>query len=197
MRAALSLAKLARKFAEKQVRPMVKKVLVLVGLQLIFYDVACLGSEKKSHWVEESIEIMAKPIDVFLALRKYRNSPIDHRKLVKEEGTKAIIGEVACKLPVIGQVHNLWEEEEQGTDRIDYHLIQSDIFKSGQGSYIITQSDPNGPSTLTLRSELDTGIHFPGSTLIERKASRKDIRARLDYVKDLAEKGNTSESLAK
>jgi len=135
----------------------------------------------------EAIQINAKPKDVFNAILKYRNSPIDHRRLIQSSPGKAVVDERVSNVPVIGTVHNVWEESEHPFNRIDYHMISSDKFKSSSGSYVITQTDPNGPSVLTLQSELDTGIHIPMAKQLTQTNSRKDMRERLAYIKKLAE----------
>jgi len=142
----------------------------------------------------ESIKINATPIAVFNAIRKYRTSPIHHRHCVRSTRNRAIIDEHVEAVPIYGTVHCLWQEQEHPYSRIDYCLIDSDKFKSGSGSYIITPPTGDGPVTLTLESRLDSGSHLPFAKLLTAANSRKDMQLRLEYIKRLAEQTKSRKS---
>lgn len=173
----------------------------MLNRALVFVGVICAVSSSPcyavmgSNSIEESVQINANCEDVMDAIRAYRNSPVDHRRLMSTQGSSAVIDEEVSQAPVVGNVHNVWQEDECGTNRIDYHLLQSDKFKSGSGTYLISQPNHKGPVTLTLRSLIDTGIHFPGCELIARGHFRKDLHQRLSYIKQLAESSNKAAAI--
>jgi hypothetical protein len=175
----------------------------LLNRALVFVAVISAASGTPSYAVqsmdsnslEESVQIKANCEDVLSAIRAYRNSPVDHRRLISCKGSTAVVDEEVTQAPVVGHVHNVWQEDEHGTNRIDYHLVESDKFKSGSGTYLIDQPNHCGPVTLTLRSLLDTGVHFPGCALIARGYFRKDLRQRLSYIKQLAESSNKAPAI--
>ncbi len=135
----------------------------------------------------ETIEIDASPESVFETIQSYRTCEFHHRRLVSYDGKTALIEENLEALPVYGNVHCLWLEKEVPYQRIDYKLVESDKFASGSGSYVILPPKEQGMVTLELDSELESGSHLPFAKEITQVGARKDMRARLQIIKKMAE----------
>lgn len=160
--------------------------IILIALMLLA-AYPLLSWAKSQDTISESIKIEAPPEAVFEALRNYRTAAIDHRKLISFDGKNAIIEEELQAVPMYGKVHCLWLEKEIPYERIDYTLLKSNKLSSGSGSYIISNPEGHGASVLELVSQLQSQCHMPLAREISLAASRKDMRARLQYIKHLAE----------
>ncbi len=146
---------------------------------------AALAKEQKP--ISEKIDINAPEKFVFEAVQKQRNNEVAHRKLISSEGDTFRIDEKMEGVAIYGKVHCIWEEKEIKPHRIDYKLVESDKFKSGFGSWIMTPS-PDGKAThLEFLSFLDTGLKVPFAGEITKMAAHNDAKDRLGRIKKLAE----------
>lgn len=144
-----------------------------------------LGKNQKP--IAETIAINAPPQVVFEAIRKQRNSEEQHRKQVSFDGTKAVIDEKMEGVSLYGKVHCVWEETEHPYSRIDYKMVESDKFKSGFGSWILTPSTDGKSTTLEYDCFLDSGLMVPFAGEITKMAAHKDAKERLKRIKEVAE----------
>jgi hypothetical protein len=142
---------------------------------------------KSSSSLTERIQIDATSELVFDSIRKYRTCELHHRHLVSSEGNHALIEENLQDVPLYGTVRCLWLEEEIPYKRIDYKMVKSDKFSSASGSYIILPSQASGSVTLELDSQFEIGLHLPFAREISQAAARKDMRTRLELIKNLSE----------
>ncbi|CAN5258430.1 hypothetical protein BH10CYA1_BH10CYA1_51360 [soil metagenome] len=152
---------------------------------LVVLTVASPGFAK-CRAVTETLKIDASPQAVFQAIQGYRTSTLHHRKLVSYDGKSAVVDEQLEGVPVLGNVHCTWVENEVPYQRIDYTMLKSDKFVSGSGSYVIVPSGSDSV-TLQLSTELDSGVKIPFAHEIGSLAARKDMKMRLQSIKHLSE----------
>jgi len=146
---------------------------------------AALAKEQKP--ISEKIEINAPEKYVFDAVAKQRNNEQSHRKQISADGDTYRIDEKMEGVAIYGKVHCVWEEKEIKPNRIDYKLIESDKFKSGFGSWIMTPSADGKSTSLEFQSFLDTGLKVPFAGEITKMAAHSDAKGRLERIKKLAE----------
>ncbi|MBU6455254.1 MAG: SRPBCC family protein [Cyanobacteria bacterium REEB67] len=146
---------------------------------------AALSKDQKP--ISESIEIKAPESAVFDAIRAQRNNEKSHRKQILAEGDIYRIDEKMEGVAIYGKVHCIWEEKEIPPHRIDYKMVESDKFKSGFGSWIMTPSADGKSTTLEFQSFMDTGLKVPFAGEITKMAAHGDAKARLERIKKLAE----------
>lgn len=170
--------------------PSLRKAALIAVILAVHAPFALARGQKT---LSESIEIDASPQTVFETIRKYRTCDLHHRQLVSFDGKKALIKEDLDDVPIYGKVHCLWQESEVPYQRIDYTLVNSDKFTSGGGSYIVQAGKVNGTSTLELDSALVSGLHVPLANEITECAERKDMKVRLQLLKQMAESTKLSE----
>jgi hypothetical protein len=150
--------------------------------------VACAGAlAKEQKPISESIEIKAPESAVFDAIRAQRNNEKSHRKQISAEGDTYRIDEKMEGVAIYGKVHCVWEEKEIPPHRIDYKMVESDKFKSGFGSWIMTPSADGKSTTLEFQSFMDTGLKVPFAGEITKMAAHGDAKGRLEKIKKLAE----------
>jgi uncharacterized protein YndB with AHSA1/START domain len=163
-----------------------KSNVVLLTLLLAASTSSAFGA-KAQKTIAESIEITAPPQTVFEAIRKQRNASEQHRSKVSFDGTKAVIDEKMEGVAIYGKVHCVWEETEHPFTRIDYHLVESDHFKSGFGSWILTPTNEGKGTSLEYDCFLDSGLIVPFAGEITKMAAKKDAKVRLEHIKSVAE----------
>jgi hypothetical protein len=151
-----------------------------------------LAKEQKP--ISEQIEISAPEKFVFEAVQKQRNNEEAHRKQISAEGDTFRIDEKMEGVAIYGKVHCIWEEKEIKPHRIDYKLIESDKFKSGFGSWIMTPSADGKSTHLEFQSFLDTGLKVPFAGEITKMAAHSDAKTRLERIKKLAQDEAKSEA---
>jgi hypothetical protein len=120
-------------------------------------------------------------------VQKQRNNEQFHRKQISAEGDTFRIDEKMEGVAIYGKVHCVWEEKEIKPHRIDYKLIESDHFKSGFGSWIMTPSADGKSTTLEFQSFTDTGLMVPFAGEITKIAAKSDAKTRLERIKKLSE----------
>jgi hypothetical protein len=146
---------------------------------------AAMAKEQKP--ISETIEIKAPESAVFDAIRAQRNNEKSHRKQISAEGDTYRIDEKMEGVAIYGKVHCIWEEKEIAPHRIDYKMVESDKFKSGFGSWIMTPSADGKSTTLEFQSFMDTGLKVPFAGEITKMAGHGDAKGRLERIKKLAE----------
>jgi len=159
----------------------------LAALTALFCLSAGGATAKEQKPISEKIEISAPEKFVFEAVQKQRNNEQSHRKQISAEGDTFRIDEKMEGVAVYGKVHCIWEEKELKPHRIDYKLIESDKFKSGFGSWIMTPSADGKSTNLEFQSFLDTGLKVPFAGEITKMAAHGDAKSRLERIKKLAE----------
>jgi Polyketide cyclase / dehydrase and lipid transport len=167
----------------------VRGVLAIVATLTSLFCLA-LGnpaSAKEQKPISEKIEINAPEKFVYEAVQKQRNNDQSHRKQISAEGDTFRIDEKMEGVAIYGKVHCIWEEKEIKPHRIDYKLIESDKFKSGFGSWIMTPSADGKSTNLEFQSFLDTGLKVPFAGEITKMAAHNDAKSRLERIKKLAE----------
>ncbi len=163
---------------------------------LVFAIVALTGSIPAFSAIEVkevslSMVVKAKPEQVWEAIRDQRKSDQEHRKLVSYKNAEAIIEEKFAGLPVIGEATCLYKECEVPLKRIDYSLIQSDRFKTFQGSWVLTPSEDGQNTTVQLSSFADPGLRIPFWKELTKMATTKNVKKRLNDVRHDAEAHNS------
>jgi hypothetical protein len=137
--------------------------------------------------VVEQIEVNAPVESVFEAIRKERDATNHNRHLVSCEGPKAIIKEKLKNVPLYGDVDCLWQEKEVPFERIDYILLESDKFKAGHGSWVLTPTSDKKSTIVELNAYIDTGLRLPFVLEMTKMAGHGSARKRLEYIKSTAE----------
>jgi len=129
--------------------------------------------------------VKARPTVVWEAIRHQRKTDAEHRKVISYHDNEATIEEKFPGLPIIGAATCLYKEYEVPLKRIDYSMINSNQFKTFEGSWVLT---PDGENTIVdLSSSLDPGLRVPFWREITKMATMKHIRKRLDDVQHDAE----------
>lgn len=169
----------------KSVRGILAFATALTAISFLAGGSEALAKEQKP--ISEKIEINAPEKFVFEAVQKQRNNETSHRKQISGEGDTFRIDEKMEGVAIYGKVHCIWEEKEIKPHRIDYKLIESDKFKSGFGSWIITPSADGKSTNLEFQSFLDTGLKVPFAGEITKMAAHSDAKSRLERIKRLAE----------
>ncbi|HEY9713713.1 MAG TPA: SRPBCC family protein [Chroococcales cyanobacterium] len=152
------------------------------------------ASAKDQQPIKESIVINAPPETVFNIIRKQRNSNEMHRHQKSFDGKVAVIDENMEGVTVYGKVHCVWQETEQPYTRIDFKMLESDKFKSGFGSWILTPSQDGNQTTLEFDNFLDSGLKIPFAGQITKMAAHGDAKKRLEHIKEVAEAETRKES---
>lgn len=168
----------------KSVRAFMASAALLAALGWLSCGLA-LAKEQKP--ISEKIDINAPEKFVFEAVQKQRNNEQAHRKQISAEGDNFRIDEKMEGVAIYGKVHCIWEEKEIKPHRIDYKLIESDKFKAGFGSWIMTPSADGKSTHLEFQSFLDTGLKVPFAGEITKMAAHSDAKTRLERIKKLAE----------
>ena len=146
-----------------------------------------IAMAKEQKPVSETIEIKAPESAVFEAICAQRNNEQSHRKQILAEGDTYRIDEKMEGVAIYGKVHCIWEEKEIKPHRIDFKLVESDKFKSGFGSWIMTPEADGKETKLEFQSFLDTGLKIPFAGEITKMAAHGDAKSRLERIKKLAE----------
>ena len=113
--------------------------------------------------VKATILIHASPQIVWETVHKERQKDADLAYAhVHEQGPNQMtLEEKFVFLPYIGTATCLMKHTEVPMQRIDFYLIKSDLFKSMEGSWVLTSND-NGKSTiLALSSYLELVFPVP------------------------------------
>ena len=169
----------------KSVRGILVFASALIALCYLAMGNPAVAKEQKP--ISEKIEINAPEKFVFEAIEKQRNNEQSHRKQISAEGDTFRIDEKMEGVAVYGKVHCIWEEKEIKPHRIDFKMIESDKFKSGFGSWIMTPSADGKSTNLEFQSFLDTNLKVPFAGEITKMAGHGDAKSRLERIKKLAE----------
>jgi hypothetical protein len=142
---------------------------------------------KNQNYVVEKIVIDTPPEYVFQAIRKQRDDTKRGRSTISFDGKVAKIDDKMEGVAIYGKVHSVWEEVEKPYDGLDYNMLSSDHFKSGNGHWILTPSADKKSTTLELQSLMDSGLKIPFADNFTRMNLSKDAKERLARLKKWAE----------
>jgi hypothetical protein len=140
--------------------------------------------------VTTNIVIKARPELVWLSIEEARTSDPslssckvliegDHSSTIRETFAIPLLGEATCTLSLL----------ELPLSRISYTLMESDTFKTFEGSWLLVPSPGSHSTRLSLSCNSD--MKNPVPQMLLRMITGKKIGKRLDFVKSLAEKKET------
>lgn len=137
--------------------------------------------------VSKTVEVQA-PIDkVWSAIQARRTSDPMKRKLLSYDGKTAVIKELFPSMPVIGSSNCTYSEREHSAERsIEYKMINSDHFKTFQGSWHLLPGRKPGTTLVTLTSTLDPGVRIPFWMQMAKMNMSKDVKTNIQEVVTLA-----------
>lgn len=136
--------------------------------------------------VTKELLIHAPMQKVWQAIQARRNSSAN-RKEMSYKNNEAVVREKFPACPIVGDVDCTYEEDEdQRSNRIAYHMVESNHFRAFQGCYQLRPA-PDGVSTiLALTSTVDPGIRIPFWQAMARAAAAKNVRETLKEIAGLA-----------
>jgi hypothetical protein len=149
--------------------------------------IALSAFAKNQNYVSEKIVIDAPPEYVFQAIRKQRDDSARGRSTLSFDGKIAKIDDKMEGVAIYGKVHSVWQETEKPYEGLDYKMLSSDHFKSGDGHWILTPSADKKTTTLELQSLMDSGLKIPFADNFTRMNLAKDAKERLARLKKWAE----------
>lgn len=161
--------------------------LVLAGLGALLLLAAPSPAEAgQKRGVSAQLVVKAQPRVIYEAIRGLRaGDPADVKELSRDD-KQCVLEETFSDLPVIGQATCVYVETYTPFQRIDYRMIRSDKFKAFEGAWVITPQDEENV-LVELRSYVDTGLAIPFGRQITDMATLKDVKKRLQIVKQSAE----------
>jgi len=145
------------------------------------------AQKKNQPPVTSKIVIKAPLEQVWKSIHKARSEDpeLTSYKVLTVDDNHAIVRQTMV-LPFFGEARFLLSLTDLPPNRIDYNLIESNSFKTFDGTWLLSPLS-HGQSTqidLTCYSELKT----PVPQFLLRAVTARKMRKRLDYVKYLAEK---------
>lgn len=137
--------------------------------------------------ISGSVLVNACPTVVFDAIKKSRYQEPARRKVVQSDDKSAVLEENFKGLPILGDVNCRYKEVEYGQKRIEYQILASDKFKSFDGAWEVEPVQDGKATLLKLSSHVESQIHVPFAKQITAVGTRKDIKRRLNHIKDFVE----------
>lgn len=137
--------------------------------------------------ISGSVLVNACPTVVFDAIKKSRYQEPARRKVVQADDKSAVLEENFKGLPILGDVNCRYKEVEFGQKRIEYQILASDKFKSFDGAWEVEPVQDGKATLLKLSSHVESQIHVPFAKQITAVGTRKDIKRRLNHIKEFVE----------
>jgi hypothetical protein len=170
-----------------------RRVFVLsLLLAMSAMPVATLDSEAKAKGVSSSVVIAAPPHIVWAAVADQRKTDPDliYSKVLSRNGNVVTIEQKFGRLPMLGEAVATIRADEVPHERIDYHMIKSDKFKSMSGCWVFKAVDKQS-THLELTNFVDTGL----PQFIVNQVTKNKVKQRLANVQAAAERAARSLSL--
>lgn len=142
---------------------------------------------KDEKMVVSSIVVNAPPKVVYEVIRQYRNNTAARRKQLSVTADGGTVKENMQGVTILGNVECLWQEKDTPYQRVDYHLLSSDKFRSAFGSWLINPANEGRSTQLQLQAYVDAYINIPFKAEITRTNTTKDVKGRLETIKRIAE----------
>ncbi|MDZ4835197.1 MAG: SRPBCC family protein [Candidatus Melainabacteria bacterium] len=137
--------------------------------------------------VSWTVVINACPDVVFDAIKKSRYSQPAYRKVLATDEKSAVLEETFKGVPVLGDVNCKYKEIEYGIRRIEYQILTSDKFRAFDGAWELEPVQEGRATLLKLSSHIESQIRVPFAKQITAIGAKKDVKRRLNTIKDLVE----------
>jgi len=158
---------------------------LIVSLLLSVAPLPILADEAKG--VATTVLVNASAIRCWHTIIAERTAAPDKRKVVSEEGNRAVLEEKFTNLPVIGHAYMQYEEVATPYTTLEAHLIKSDKFKAFESRWTLSPSVDGKSTSIRLYTYLNTGLWLPFAQQMTNRQTRQDITNRLQHIKQLAE----------
>lgn len=141
-----------------------------------------------------TIVVNASPHQVFQAIKQSRYQEPERRKVIESDSSSAILEESFKNLPIIGDAMCRYKEIEVDNQRIDYQILSSDKFKQFIGAWELEPINNGTATRLKLSSYVEAHLKVPFWKQISAMGTKKDIRRRLNNIKQSVEGRKMSDS---
>jgi len=137
--------------------------------------------------VSASIVVNAPALKCWDTIVAQRTAAPEKRRVISQDGNRAVLEEKYRNLPVIGDAYMQYEEIATPHTVLEAHLIKSDKFKAFESRWTLTPSPDGNTTTIKLYTYLNTGLWVPFAQQLTNRQTRQDITDRLKYIKKLSE----------
>jgi len=141
--------------------------------------------------ISGSVLVNACPNIVFDAIKKSRYQDPSRRKVVQSDEKSAVLEENFKGVPILGDVNCRYKEVEYGQKRIEYQILTSDKFKAFDGAWELEPVQEGKATLLKLSSHVESQIRVPFAKQITAIGTKKDIKRRLNHIKDFVEQDSS------
>lgn len=164
-------------------RNIIAAVLMVVAIFAIQLRTA--AHDSKPEPVLAKVQVHAKPEIVMEAIRHLRQDEPPGVKCLSHSPHEQTIEETFEGLPVVGKATCVYKEIYE-SNRVEFHMIESDKLKSFDGFWQLTPLGPN-VTEVELATGVDFGIHLPFARQITNTSTLKSINVQLAQMKHSAE----------